>query len=158
MAKSKLPAKSKKKANAPRGKLWRELKPGTQRKYKAAGVTPQKYNAARTKRGQVRADYLGLPRFKISGPPTPAYHSYMARAIKNITEVFGDAPKFKPHRLRGWLEDITPSRIKKLAEASKGEIYRWAFNPDEEYSNEEASTPPKSEQRPHEIGGYLFYH
>lgn len=164
MAKKKIPANPKQATKKLLGKLWSELKPGTRRKYKAAGVSPQKYNAARSKRGQARADYLGLRPHQISGVSTPAKQTALQRAFRRIRDVFGTYAKFNPSRVHSWLTEISVAHLTKLANASDAEIYEWAFEHDTTFATEKASkrygpradpAVPKSGVL---SGGYLFYH
>ena len=162
MARRTVPKKSKQVNNAVRGKLWSELKPGTKRKYKAAGVSPQKYNAARKLRGETRRTYLGLRPHQISGPST---QGSVERAYKRIRDVFGGSSTFEKFTsVRAWLKTLEKSHVRKIAEGTDAQIYSWAFNHDEEFSSEKASKrygPRRDPAVPKSgvlSGGYLFYH
>lgn len=157
-------ARAKKAARVKRGKLWSELKPNTKRKYKAAGVTPSKYNAARSKRGEERRLYLGLRPHQISGASTPGGRGDDRTAIDwvydAIERVFGDAtykgkPSFNAVRTRRWLGKISPAHVRLMYGKSDAKIYTWAFDPNTRFEDEDAST--RNGAAGHS-GGYLFYH
>lgn len=144
MARKKLPASGKqvnKKSASARGKKWSELKPGTQRKYKAAGVSPQRYNASRAYKGAAREQFLGLKPNQISGLSA---ESARARAFESVRRVFGDATysgrkgkwaslngtsSFNASGTRKFLRDLDKPYLQALAKASDAKIYRWAFEP-----------------------------
>jgi len=138
------------KSNRPRGKKWSELKPGTKKKYKAAGVTPAKYNAWRNpktqanakKKGQTREQFLGLRPNQISGA---SKESFKAQARKNMERVFGAQPRFNPEGVRKFIAEVEPERWQAIAKGSEDDLWDWAFNGDPEHSDDYSK-------------GKLFYH
>lgn len=123
-------------------KKWSALRPDTKRKYKAAGVTPQRFNAwgkktpaqkrEATKKakaagfaGTGREAFLGLKPHQISGADP------MQLAFKRLEETFGDRRKFNPAGVRSYLraqkEEEGPEFIKELASQSKAEIEAYRY-------------------------------
>lgn len=138
------------KSNPPRGKKWSELKPGTQKKYQRAGVTPAKYNAWRNpktranakKKGQTREQFLGLRPNQISGA---SKESLKAQARKNMERVFGAQPRYKASGVSKFINEIEPERWGAIAKGSADDLWDWAFNGDPEHSDDYSK-------------GKLFYH
>lgn len=134
VAKKTISSRSKQNPKKLRGPAWSELKPDTKRKYKAAGVTPAKFNAWRDpavrakakKAGVERWQYLGLAsKHKISGA------DMLAKAYANFERTFGSRPKFRPAGVREYLaglrEDEGNERIKELAQASSAELWDGTY-------------------------------
>lgn len=172
MAKKKIAPKGKKVNTGKRGPKWSELKPGTQRKYKAAGVTPQKFNAWRDPRVRANAKRKGIERWQYLGLSNPqkisglSKEAALAQAYRKIEAVFGDAvhgpkswtpgaPSFSSGGTRKWLHQIDPAHVKKIALGSERDVYGWAFAYDEDFADEPESTRNGDNGI---SGGYLFYH
>lgn len=123
-------------------KKWSELRPDTKRKYRAAGVSPAKYNAwnkksaaqkrAATKTardagfsGTGREYYLGLRPHQISGA------SPMSRAVAAFKSAFGDRPKFRVAGVREYLarvkEEEGAERLRELAGQSEAELWAGVY-------------------------------
>jgi len=123
-------------------KKWSELRPGTQRKYRAAGVTPQRYNAWNKKTpaqkkaetakakaagftGTGRERYLGLRPHQISGADP------MAGAERAFANAFGDRPKYNAAGVRAYLQGLREEegveRIKEIAGATSNELWDQTF-------------------------------
>lgn len=177
MAKKRVPIKGKKVNTGKRGPKWSELKPGTQKKYKASGVTPQRFNAWRHPKVRAKAKAKGIARWQYLGLDNPqkisglSKEAALAQAYRKIEAVFGDAvfsgktgnwaslngkPSFSPSGARKFLHDIDPAHVKKIALGSERDVYGWAFAYDEDFADENESRNEYGAAG--NSGGYLFYH
>jgi hypothetical protein len=125
-------------------KKWSQLRDSTKRKYRAAGVTPQRFNAWTKKTpaakreetrkakaagfsGTGRERYLGLRPHQISGA------DHMTRAAAAFRAAFGDRPKYNPAGVYAYLRELREEegleRIKEIADQSPAQIW------DETYPN-----------------------
>lgn len=138
MAKKKIERTGKKVNTGKAGKLWSELKPGTQRKYKAAGVTPQKFNAWRNPKTRANAAKKGLKRWQFLGLESPtkisglSKESARARARENMRATFGDRPKYNDNGVAKYLDGAALERLKAITYATQGELFDWAMTGDGE--------------------------
>lgn len=136
MAKKSVP-KTASKSKPLKGKKWSELKPGTQKKYKAAGVTPAKFNAwrrpevrAKAKReGKQRWEVIGLPsKHKVSGQSS---ESAFAQAVRAFREAYQDRPKYREAGVRQYLRDLQEEegldRIREIAKMKPPEVWANTF-------------------------------
>ncbi|MEQ1651981.1 MAG: hypothetical protein ABL897_05800 [Hyphomicrobium sp.] len=115
----------------------RAFAPGTRRKYVAAGVTPQRFNAwgkktpaqkraeaAKAKAagfsGSARERFLGLRPHQISGADP------MTGAVAAFRAALGDRPKYNPAGVRRYLADLRENegseRIREIAKQSPNEV------------------------------------
>ena len=151
MAKKSVP-KAAPKSKPLKGKKWSELKPGTQKKYKAAGVTPAKFNAwrrpdvrAKAKReGKQRWEVIGLPSpNKVSGKSTPGQIKQLREEIyARFENAFGDRPKFRPEGVRHFISKLhlaridSPQKGEQFKPQSVARLQRWLAMSDEELMHE----------------------
>lgn len=137
MARKKISSRAKQNTKNLRGPAWSELKPDTKRKYKAAGVTPAKFNAWRDPavrkkakaQGVARWQYLGLRgKNQISGASA---ESDLASAYSAFVAAFGDRPKFRPSGVREYLRTLADEegreRIKELVGATPAQLWAETF-------------------------------
>lgn len=123
-------------------KKWSDLRPRTKRRYKAAGVTPAKFNAWYKKTpaqkraataaakaagfaGTGRERFLGLRPHQISGgDPTAA-------AFKALSAAFKDRPRYRPEGVRDYLARVRENegldRIKEIAGQSVAEVWAGTY-------------------------------
>ena len=162
MARKKIASPGKKVNNTatgkPRGKRWSELKPATQKKYRAQGVTPQKYNAWRDPRTRANAKKKGVQRWEFLGLTKPtavsglSRESARARAREQMRAAFGDAvyknrtgnwawkngqPSYNAAQVDRYLSASDTKRLKRIATSTQADLIAWAFGTDESLDLEE---------------------